>query len=307
MGATMKELIKRGACATLSVLGPHLPTRGLRWWAAQRLSPALLDERVLERSLTARGLRGGPAVLCDPYRYAHRLPYWTGRLHEEDLEAYLRGSVGSGDTVIDVGANCGHFTALGAHLVGRQGRVYAFEPIPRLAEAVREHCRRLGFSQVEVFAMALGDANGMARLHVRGDEEGVSNLRGPVPGGDSEVLDVPVRLGDDVLAGREMPGRVFLKMDVEGFELSALSGLRHLLRTRVDHAVIEVTPAWLGPGGTRGLFELLLSCGLGARRLEGGAALNPEAVGEQDNVLFVRERSAVAGSVKLEDSAAAVR
>jgi FkbM family methyltransferase len=288
MGGAMKQLFKRGACVTLNAMGPHLPTRGLRHWAAQRLGPALLDERVLARRLTARQLRGGPAVLCDPYRYVHRLPYWTGRLHEEDLEGYLRAEVRPGDTIIDVGANCGHFTVLGAHLAGGKGRVYAFEPIPRLADAVMTHCRSQGFDHVEMFRVALGESDATAGLHVRADEEGVSNLRGPVPGGDTEVIDVPVRRGDDVLAGKEMPGRAFLKMDVEGFELPALGGLRQVLSTRVAHAVIEVTPGWLGPGGTVKLFDLMESCGLQARRLEGGGALRPDEVGEQDNVLFTR-------------------
>ena len=36
----------------------------------------------------------------------------------------------AGDTLVDVGANEGHISLLGSHLVGTPGKVIAFEPNP---------------------------------------------------------------------------------------------------------------------------------------------------------------------------------
>jgi predicted methyltransferase len=54
--------------------------------------------------------------------------YWgTFEPNETRLvQEYLRPSM----TFLDVGANLGYYTALAASLVGRRGRVIAFEPSP---------------------------------------------------------------------------------------------------------------------------------------------------------------------------------
>src|SRR3989344_9465892 len=44
----------------------------------------------------------------------------------ETLKKYLK----KGDTFIDAGANIGFFSAIGAGLVGPQGQVHSFEPVP---------------------------------------------------------------------------------------------------------------------------------------------------------------------------------
>ena len=42
--------------------------------------------------------------------------------------AFLRRSLRSGDIFLDIGANGGVYTVIGAKLVGSEGHVYAFEP-----------------------------------------------------------------------------------------------------------------------------------------------------------------------------------
>jgi len=82
-----------------------------------------------------------------------------------------------------------------------------------------------------------------------------------------------------------------LIVDVEGFERSTIRGLRETLR-RVDHAVLEVSPEWLGVDGVEELFGLMSEAGFDAfqLRLDGtvGQAVRPEAVTTQVNVLFLR-------------------
>jgi hypothetical protein len=100
-----------------------------------------------------------------------------------------------------------------------------------------------------------------------------------------------VRSGDSALSGRELQGRVFLKMDVEGYELEALAGLQDTLG-RVDHAIIEVSPEWLSTEGVERLFGLMTGRGLRAFELlpsgELGKAVSPAEVRSQSNVAFTR-------------------
>jgi FkbM family methyltransferase len=47
---------------------------------------------------------------------------------EEDLTKMVIEYVRNGMTFFDIGAHFGYFTLLGAHLVGREGKIHAFEP-----------------------------------------------------------------------------------------------------------------------------------------------------------------------------------
>jgi FkbM family methyltransferase len=50
-----------------------------------------------------------------------------------------------GDVAVDVGANCGYFTAVFAERVGVNGTVVAFEPNPKFKEhlVTLKECNRL--------------------------------------------------------------------------------------------------------------------------------------------------------------------
>jgi len=60
-----------------------------------------------------------------------------------------------GSRRIDVGANCGYFTALFASLVGSAGRVWAWEPNPDLARDLRESIRLNGYGSVALAELVL--------------------------------------------------------------------------------------------------------------------------------------------------------
>ena len=50
---------------------------------------------------------------------------------------FMKTTLKIGDIFIDVGANIGYFTALAANLVGKNGKVYSFEPIPIVFESLK--------------------------------------------------------------------------------------------------------------------------------------------------------------------------
>jgi len=68
-------------------------------------------------------------------------------LHAICIEAL---ALKDGDTVLQVGAGAGYYTAILAHLVGPAGKVFAYEIEPDIAERARKNLAQ--FPQVEVFA-----------------------------------------------------------------------------------------------------------------------------------------------------------
>ncbi len=274
-------------------LGHRLPNRNSRRWFCDKIIPYLMDPAILPHGLVERRARRFDiSVLCDPYVYVHRNGYWCGVFFEEEVESYLARTINKGDTVIDVGMNVGHVTVPAAALVGAEGKVIAFEPNLDLVRRVQRLAQKEALSQVEILPYGLARADGTFQLRMEPAHAGGATFRDAVATDDYTIaMTCEVKCGDAVLRDRAFTGKVFLKMDVEGFELEALSGLQQTL-TRVDHAIIEVSPEWLSSDGVAALFELMAGKGLCAFEIQSsgelGNALRPEDVRSQVNVAFVR-------------------
>ncbi len=299
--SSVKRLIKRLAIRIAHIVGPRLFKRGQRRWLCDRVTPYLLDERVLPRGLIERPLRRVPVrVWCDPYVHTHRDAYWCGVSFEEDVESYLLREIRPGDTVIDVGANVGHVCIPAATLVGPSGRVLAFEPNPELVQLTGDLAARQGLNWLCLHNFALGEEPAEGTLHVNPMHPGRATLRNIAEDTRatqalfSHKVRCEVRVGDRAFADEQFTGRVCLKVDVEGFEMQVLRGMRHTLTHRVDHAIIEVTPRWIGGlPGVEAMFAFMRDAGLNARVLNrdgtvGSALLSADVQG-QINVVFRRE------------------
>jgi FkbM family methyltransferase len=284
----LKLRIKSMCIGLVGHIGPRLRSATARRWLCDAVVPALMDDAVLPFGLVDRPLRRIPvSVPCNPYVYVHRSGYWCGVFFEEELEAYMLRELKPGDTVLDIGANVGHVALPAGALVAPTGCVYAFEPNPQLATLVAHSAARQRLP-VTVHPFGLGDQPGTFELRMEPGHAGGATLR---PAGDkyTERVSCSIKVGDEVMP--PLKGRVFLKIDVEGFEINVLRGLQKTLR-RVDHAVLEVSPEWLGSEGVRELFALLQDGGLVAHRLEAagtpGASIAPDEIHVQSNVLFIR-------------------
>ena len=285
----MKRVLKTSAIYLAKRLGPLLPGRFARRWLFHTVAPRLLDPTILPNQLVDRPLRRVRVdVPCNPYTYVHGNYFWCGVFFEEEVEDYMRRELRPGDTVIDVGANVGHVALPAAALVKPTGQVLAFEPNPELAEIVAASAARQGLP-LRMHSYGLGDQPGSFTLRMEPGHAGGATLRDKPDSSMTRALQCRIEVGD--LTVGKLTGRVLLKVDVEGFELSVLRGLARTME-KIDHAVIEVSPEWLGPEGVESLFSLMKQGGLGAHALLSGGrvgkSLIPKNVISQQNVVFVR-------------------
>jgi FkbM family methyltransferase len=202
---------------------------------------------------------------------------------EEAGRAFVAQFLKPGMTVLDIGAHKGLYSMISAFKVGSSGRVFAFEPSPRERRRLTQHLRLNGCRNVRVFDFALGDSEGGADLFVvRGTETGCNSLRRPDVAQPVEPVHVTVKVLDEVLREQGVSTVDFIKLDVEGAELSVLKGAAHLLRSAHRPVILcEVQDQRTKPWGyaAKNIIEYVCSFGYSWVELDETGATRPLALG----------------------------
>ncbi|HVF79613.1 MAG TPA: FkbM family methyltransferase [Solirubrobacteraceae bacterium] len=174
-----------------------------------------------------------------PLDHAHAGLIVRGTL-EPPVQEALRRLLAPGAVFYDVGANVGFFTILGARLVGPEGRVVAFEPVPACARAVARNIALNDFAHAEIREEAVGATSGSAQLLVVG-EASWSHLASTGRHADVRAqLDVRIVSIDELVTSGAIPPPDVLKIDTEGAELQAIEGMRTTIERHRPAIVCEL-------------------------------------------------------------------
>ncbi len=158
-----------------------------------------------------------------------------------DLIGQLHRFIPEQGAVADIGACLGDHTLAYAQRVGRQGRVYAFEPNPVALECLRHNLK--GYPQVRIFDCALSNIEGRCTI-------------GPHPWQPKNLGMATMMEGEDVVVKRldtlalEWPRLDFLKLDTEGVEPAVLLGAERTLARHRPVILFEVNQPLLAAHGT---------------------------------------------------------
>lgn len=178
-----------------------------------------------------------------------------------------------GQVVVDIGANKGWFSMLAAKRVLSAGRVISYEPLPRNVADLEGTIAANGYPHWAVRAVAASDHAGNAQLLSPRDDAGTGwGSLETKAGLVTESIDVPVvELAADLAAlGVEQVD--LLKMDIEGHEQAALTGLLPMLRTgQVKNLLVEIHRSYLGDDRVSALMEMMSECGYQTRLLDESA------------------------------------
>jgi FkbM family methyltransferase len=156
-------------------------------------------------------------------------------LWETTVTGWLQRTLEAGQVFVDVGANVGYFTLLGAQLVGRGGRVIALEAHPFLAELLRRNVIMNGRQEyVTTWQRAAWSEATTLKFHLRARYSANSSVGSVGPQqlshlhDEEEVVEVEAVRLDDLLATLSRVD--VIKVDVEGAELRAFAGLDRTLQ-----------------------------------------------------------------------------
>ena len=183
--------------------------------SAQNLVRKLLKlRRLIGHPIYMRGLRNGSAAAIE---------------HDNVVRNTEIG------TLLDVGANVGQFSLL-ARRHWPQAQILALEPL----KGPGAQYRRVfdGDARVRLFPFAAGSEAAKADIHVAGQADSssllpISELQTELHPATKEVglESIEVRRIDDEISAASIEGPLFIKIDVQGYELEALRGMPNLLKT----------------------------------------------------------------------------
>ena len=152
-------------------------------------------------------------------------------LWEASETHFLRTILRPGSVFVDVGANIGYFTRLGAACVGVDGSVIALEPEPRNLALLRANLAGSRCPNVSVLEVAAYSAPCWMSLRLNEVNRGDHGL---APAGETDLRVRCVRL-DDVL-----PSVVdVVKIDTQGFDHDVISGLAATIATNPNLVIVS--------------------------------------------------------------------
>lgn len=177
----------------------------------------------------------------------------AGHAYEIHLANFLKKVLQRGMTFVDVGANIGFFTLLGAQSVGELGKVIAVEPNSENCRLIMLSVQRNKMTNVKLLSLALGAETGTAFFTPAMGSNGTlqpeseTSLLGPnctiVP---LAPLDALVNEHVDVI-----------KMDAEGAEGSVLKGAVELIAASRPIIVSEFSPAMIATNSNMSATDFL--------------------------------------------------
>jgi len=187
----------------------------------------------------------------------------TRSWYEPEIDV-LRYAVRPGEQVLDVGANFGIYTYYLSRLVGANGRVYAFEPIPWTRSVFKVVARLLRIRNAQLVPLGCGDCEETVMFRIPRQPAGAVSAglaylarRDSQPSRAEEALEVEARMTP---LDSFFPSRgdfSFLKCDVEGAELLVFKGAVKIIESSHPTVLAEVVPRRLEAlaGSARELVE----------------------------------------------------
>jgi len=138
-----------------------------------------------------------------------------------------------GNVVIDAGANIGGYTLFFAKLVGKQGKVIAFEPVKDLFRILKFNVENAGYRNVICEMKALSDSEYVANIALSDTNIGDNRVQY----GNFETKSTIICTSLDKYIQNKNLRINFIKIDVQGYEYKVFKGMQNFLNQQ-EHIII---------------------------------------------------------------------
>lgn len=160
-------------------------------------------------------------------------------VHEPLATSVLKSVVSDGMVVIDIGANIGYYALIEAQGVGERGKVLALEPVDSNFALLVRNIRINDYRNLTPIQVAIGDHNGKAIMYLSRKSNCHSIVRRSASDETSEVEIVTL---DRFVEVQGLTSVGLIRMDIEGYEFTALDGMLGTLRELRPLVFLELHP-----------------------------------------------------------------
>ncbi|MBK9637345.1 MAG: FkbM family methyltransferase [Bacteroidetes bacterium] len=180
----------------------------------------------------------------------------------------------SAQVILDIGSNIGNSSLYFASL-NSSAKIISFEPHPNSYKKAIENIKLNNFSNIEIINIGLGQQKMTTKLYEVDEYNSGMNRILPDNFGSPYKL-VELDILDDVLKRKLIDHVDFIKIDVEGYELSVLSGSIETLKSK-PLLFIEIDEQYLkeNKSSPLELIEFLMNAGYSTfYRADNGEAIS---------------------------------
>lgn len=192
----------------------------------------------------------GLKIKIYPKNEMFRSIYVNGK-YDPNMIVVLKAFLKPGDTLLDVGANCGYISLPLIKAIGDNGKIIAIEPSTRDYKRLIENISINKLSEiVKPVKFAMGDRVGSKTMLIASEERSASNTLGmkfAFQGIEKETTeDVNVTTIDNIVNMENLTKVNVIKLDVEGSEVRCLEGAKDTLANFKPVIVMSVNRDALG-------------------------------------------------------------
>lgn len=182
--------------------------------------------------------------------------------------ALLKQIIKPGDVILDIGANIGYYAKILSDFTGQQGRVFCFEPDAINYNHLRDATKN--YPNITIFNMAVSDCESVLKIY-KSKLLNVDHRTYPVNNYDS-VEEVKANSIDLLIAAGNIAIPKVIKIDIQGYELTAFKGMSNLLKKSKDLKIVaEFWPHGFKRAGTSAieLFDFFNQLGYNIYFIDG--------------------------------------
>lgn len=237
--------------------------------------------------------------ICDCYITLdladQQLRYVYFNAYETAERKFLHKFLKKGDVFVDVGANYGYLSAIALCNIGSEGRVYAFEPNPKVYKGLASLTESSN-KRFSAYQFAVGDvSSGKLKFYVNRSHSMLSSTLPEFAGKDDvEFFEVDTISLNEFFVDKKIDEIGLIKIDVEGGEAGVLAGLIPFLKDHRKAAIMcEISPSsderW---ANVLEQITALQDLGYGLNDIDAGGNILPVSFDEvkkrtrQSNVIF---------------------
>ena len=185
----------------------------------------------------------------------YKLTYKSFKEKQDAFEiSLMKKYIQPGDTVLDIGANIGFYAEILSNIVGEKGNVHCFEPDTTNFKHLKSRSGNL--PNVTINNKAVSDKTETIKIYT--SKKLNVDHRTYKPDEYDQEIDIHAVAVDEYLSTSTIEVN-FIKMDIQGFEMSAVKGMIKTLQSPHLKMLSEFWPYGMRKAGTNVLdyFHLL--------------------------------------------------